>query len=54
MTASGKSKISRRRKRSDYFRQVRCSIFNFYLFPSERLDPALVAIDLGRLILLTV
>jgi hypothetical protein len=28
-------KISRRRKRSDYFRQVQYSIFNFYLFPSS-------------------
>ena len=33
-------KISRRRKHSDYFRQVRCSIFNFDLFHSEHLGRA--------------
>ena len=34
-------KISRRRKHSDYFRQVRCSIFDFDLFHSEHLGRAL-------------
>ncbi len=33
-------KISRRRKHSDYFRQVRCSIFDFDLFHSEHLGRA--------------
>jgi hypothetical protein len=40
-TWDGKWKISRRRKCSDYFRQVQYSIFDFYLFPSEHLDRAI-------------
>ncbi len=39
-TAS-ENQYGRRKKHSDYFRQVRCSIFDFDLFPSEHLDPPL-------------
>jgi len=40
-------KISRRRKHSDYFRQVRCSIFDFDLFHSEHLESDSIIIIFG-------